>query len=333
MKEGKSAYLFMFLGALYLPIAMAESGLPNGKPFIEIQGQIIEVQADVSSLEREYESILAKVSGMQLDLQGQIDALGEEIDALKVIGDNLEATLAQAVADIEEQGGDVQVLFSALSQVNLDIIELMKITDANDARIEALEAEKTAILADLASLDDGLISVISDISDNNLLIDRLEDEVDTLASAKQDDIDGSCPEGTSISTISDDGSLLCATINASGVIDNYFVSDRVWLENTVTESVVCTVETPLGCLAYGTETTFYYDLEEIVLTCPQDFKVSGGGHGVDKFFGNKVPIPQIIASQPSVESDQQGWRLVIRNPSSGNSTLMVRGWAVCLKAQ
>jgi hypothetical protein len=332
--ERTSARLLALLAALLLPLpAMAATGgTPNGKPFIEIQGQIIEVQADVSSLEMRFQSLLERVTSLDLDLQGQIDALKEEIIKLETIDAELQASLSQAVADIESQGNDIQGLLSALSQVNVQLVDLMNSTDGNSASIEALEADKAAILADIASLDGALVTAISEISENRALISKVEDEVTILASSKQDDITGVCPPNTSISTVNDDGSLMCGTTNASGDVLTWWVlSPPVSLVNTVVETFEC-VRVLLGlCLEYGIVTTYTYDTASIFVPCPEGYKISGGGH----ILAAKTASPDfdVISSHPDTVVGGEGWALAFRNRIRGNQVTKLLGEAVCLKAQ
>lgn len=332
-----SVRLLAFLGALFLPLPVAMAGTggtPNGKPFIEIQGQIIDVQADVSSLEMKYQSILERVTNLDLDLQGQIDALNAEIIRLEIVDAELQASLSQAVADIESQGNDIQGLLSALSQVNMQIVDLMNSTDGNRASIEALEADKSAILADIASLDGALVSAISEISENRALINKVEDEVTTLASSKQDDITGVCPPNTSVSTVNDDGSLMCGTTNASGDVVSWWVESRVVLTNTVVEDFRCVVFDILFglCLEYGIVTTYTFDTASVFVPCPEGYKVSGGGHILGKPLSS-IPDFDVLSSHPDTVVGREGWALALRNRFRGNQVTTLFGQAVCLKAQ
>jgi len=63
--------------------AAGNGSTPNGKPFIEIAGQIVEVQNDVNTLETAHQDLVDAVAALDLDLQGQINAINADIAALQ----------------------------------------------------------------------------------------------------------------------------------------------------------------------------------------------------------------------------------------------------------
>lgn len=298
---------------------------PNGKPFIELQGQIIEVQSDIASLERQFETLRDDVTGLDLDLQGQIDALSAEIGQLQQKDLELQANLEQMVLQLEAQGTAISTLLAELSQVNRDIIYLMNATGDNAQDIAALESAKAQILSNLAALDAGLVSAIAQISDNKSLITMIEDEIDELAAAKQNDITGQCPEGSSVQSVNDDGSLMCGTADGAGNVVQWVVSDLISLANTATSETRC-VEEFLGiCLDYETYTTYHYDYASPILQCPEGFsKVAGGYQWWNASNGRQTV--KVYSSYPY----QNGWLFGLKNEFQGNQISAMKVYLSCI---
>lgn len=298
---------------------------PRGKPFIELQGQIIEVQSDIASLEQQFETLRDDVTGLNLDLQGQIDALSAEIGQLQQKDLELQSNFEQVVLELEAQGTAIGTLLSQLSQVNQDIVYLMNATGDNAQDIATLESEKTQILGDIAALDAGLVSAISEISDNRSLITMIEDEIDELDAAKQNDITGQCPEGTSVLSVNNDGSLMCGTTDGAGNQVRLVISDLISLVNTATSTTRC-VEEILGiCIDYETFTTYNYDYASRLLTCPDGFKAIAGGYQWWNASNGRQTV-KVFSSYPV----PNGWQFRLKNEHQGNQTSFMKVHVSCL---
>ncbi|SFM22734.1 hypothetical protein [Marinobacter zhejiangensis] len=298
---------------------------PMGKPFIELQGQIIEVQSDIASLERQFETLRDDVTGLNLDLQGQIDALNAEIGQLQQKDLELQSNLERMVLELEAQGTAIGTLLAQLSQVNQDIVYLMNATGDNAQDIATLESEKTQILGDIAALDAGLVSAISEISDNKSLITMIENEIDELDATKQNDITGQCPEGTSVQSVNNDGSLVCGTTDGAGNQIIMVISDVISLRNT-TDSYTQCVEEFLGiCIDYETFTIYHYDYASPSLTCPVGFKAIAGGYQWWNATNGRQTV-KVFSSYPV----PNGWQFMLKNEHQGNQNSYMKVHVSCL---
>ncbi|EKO3495992.1 hypothetical protein LO872_002673 [Vibrio fluvialis] len=75
--------------------AANDKTLPNGKPFIIINGQIEEVQNSVEALADSYEQIIAEIKASIADLGGQMDAINNKIANLQAVDEELKGKIEQ----------------------------------------------------------------------------------------------------------------------------------------------------------------------------------------------------------------------------------------------
>lgn len=312
------------------PVFSAGNGsTPNGKPFIEIAGQIIEVQADINTLEAKHQTLVDKVDALALDLQGQIDAIYAEISTLQATDVALQESLNAVIDDLATQGTAIDDLLIALSSVNTDIVNLTNTVGDNSSAIADLETQQATILDDIAALDAGAVTAMTTINDNASLIKMLEKDIADLESNKQNDILGTCPAGTSVSTVEDDGSLLCGTTNSVGTVTTYQVYSPVAdMDNSETTYRHCHEYAFRNyyCLGYDshTENTFANKIAEA--NCPAGYQVSGGGFA--------ITTNERLQVVSSVASDNNTWRVNITNYYEGNTNgLAARAYAQCIKVQ
>ena len=310
------------------PLAPSSStATPNGKPFVEIQGQIVEVQSDVSALEARYDLLTEKVDGLALDVQGRIDVLSGEIATLQQQDAALASELEQVVYDLEAQGTNIQQLLQSLSEVNLSIVELSNGAEDQSDAIAALRDQQAQILESIASLDAGVVSAFSAISDNQQLIDMLAQDVQDLEASKQNEILDGCPDGMVLQSVLDSGAVVCTSVQNGGTIESSTVSMKVRLINK-SKTVTKCAEYFLGvCIATYQETTTHRDKRRVDVQCPAGWTVTGGGYLVEPSANIRV-----WQSEYGGSATAESYVIGLIYLEERNSDITVRVLARCIRA-
>ena len=235
--------LALVISALMVNMAFAgrKGSNPNGKPFVEIEGEISTIQDQIDSITGKVASIEAKVvaneqaiSNLQeqnLSLEAQVAANADDILSIRNQIYSLHEKNEDLEGQINDNAGNIQALQDQI--------------DSNSALIVTLEQSLQLLEGDLQA----------QIDNNNTLITALEQEVSDinfLLAEKQNIVDGNCPPGQSIRQINEDGSVVCE-VNDSGAsgISITFVSQIG----------------PVPPNGYG----------DVSVYCPSGFSISGGG--------------------------------------------------------
>ena len=207
---------FPFLGANAGPAGSSA----KGKPFIEIQGQIVEVMGAVSSLEDQVESLVSEVDTLEERVDANHDAIG-----------NIQVANAQLASLISANATDVASIQTAIGIVQSNIDSLQQQAAASQGDVSGLEqqiAENTALVLNLqsalASIQNGQISLQTDLQaqivSNNVLIQSLQSQINSINSLlalKQTFLQGQCENGFALQAINPDGSIFCTAVNGGSL--------------------------------------------------------------------------------------------------------------------
>jgi hypothetical protein len=272
----------------------ASGGSPNGKPFVEINGQITEIKMLQISIEERLTNYFSRI----ISLESATDVLGQNI------------------ADLENQNYE---LSQYMDNLNSGLMTLSGVADHINERISSLEEWLVLQQGDVATLEAQLndyyqlqiliqqeLSVVlvelSDrISENQEVLSTLEfglAEMQEALKFKQDIIAGVCPEGEVVYGIGSDSSLACASAASSSEISYVTV--------------------------YQVNTHTYQRYSEwISMKCPENTIIVSGGW--DTVFFNDRAAEQFNIS--GSQMDGNGWK--VKLSQYRDVTYAITGFAYC----
>ena len=241
--------------------AGGKGGTPNGRPFIELEGQIIEVVGEMSTI------------------QDQVDSLVEQVDTLEeriIANENAIVSLDDQNIVLQDQidsfATDIATLQGQIDNLDAENLILQGQIDANEGDIDTIQQQINTNNGLIASLTQNINEIGSDLQaqiDNNLLlITALETEIDIvnlILIEKQTVITGSCVAGQSIRQVNPDGSTVCEIDNVAANIDSLKV-------------------TQMSILNSSQQST-------LEMFCPDGYTVTSGGHF-------NYPAVDIVANLP-----------------------------------
>lgn len=203
---------------------VADGSSPNGKPFVKINNELIEVTGAITSLQDQVDMLINRVDTVEeraLSLETAVaDIMANNIILETLISQNTTdiSTIAQTITNLES---DNQALLSQINDNTVDIQIAQAKIAANEALILSLQ---TAIF----NLENGSITADADLQaqiNNNLaLITIMEGEINLINESlalKQNIITGTCPDGQAVTAVTDD-SITCTTLESSTGITSYY---------------------------------------------------------------------------------------------------------------
>lgn len=264
MNKANPTTLFLMSLVIASSGAIAGNGngdSPNGKPFVTINDQIIEVQGAITTLEDQIDMIVGQVD----TLEGRVAANETAIATVESANASLQTLVNQNLSDV----ASIQSQVSALEAEN-DTLQTM--INENGGDIETLETQVASnsqlisgLQQALLGVEEGYISLgegLQDqIDDNTGLIATLQDDIDTINDAlefQQNLASGICPNGTAVVDVQADGSYVCAAAGSGSG------GTSVNLQTT-------TVTGPALFLPSG-----QYGGQDA--TCPSGYVATGAGH-------------------------------------------------------
>jgi len=203
-----------FMGVSTLVIAASTKGAnPNGKPFIELQGQIIEVEGEVSTLQDQIDAMVGQVDTIEARLAADLAA----INSLETLTADLEAQIGSNAADI----ASLQLQVDDLEAENVDLQN--QIDAYGDYVYGTLQDQIDANLALITILNQTIsdlsLSLQDQITNNTDLITLLQAEIndiDAFLLLKQNLVVGTCPDGSAVKEVLTTGEVVCESVAASG---------------------------------------------------------------------------------------------------------------------
>lgn len=167
--------------------------------------QISSLESDISDLQDQ----IATVGDANGSLQAQINAKTAEIASLQGQIDNNTAAIAANETNIATLEADQSVLSGNLAALEAQDSDLQDQLDANAAAIAENEALLESTRSDLQGQIDQNAALIAALQTDITLIQA---ELDL----KQNLINGICPNGTAVTRVMEDGTLVCGTVGGSG---------------------------------------------------------------------------------------------------------------------
>ncbi len=215
MTKVKNLILISMLMGMTSAANAANDKLPNGKPFVLLNDQIVEVENTLQALEDKYDDIITDIYASIEGLDGKISAINLKINELEETDAQLKEKIAQTIADLESQGADIKTLFENYQSLKAQL-EVLEASVVTKAELEALEAEIETVRSSIAGVSTEVASLLSDIEDNAALIALLQQDMKNLTVAMESAIpQGECPQGQFLVALNEDGSIVCSSSDSN----------------------------------------------------------------------------------------------------------------------
>lgn len=226
--------LFVCLSALTLSLVWSGAyGLPKGRPFIELNDQIVEVRGILRTMEERFTGLLGRIEVIEHSVDrnsAAILALETESTILREVVENLTFGL-ETISDaqntislrIDALEAEIELNGDVLGILEQEIVSLNEVITLLDSDLE----ESTGLLSERISENELLIGILS----------QRQDELSEQLALKQNLTEGRCPDTEALVGLEEDGSLLCEsfvggsivkTISRTGVFTPNHPGDNDW---------------------------------------------------------------------------------------------------------
>ncbi len=251
----RTSLLCLTIATLATATASAKDNTPKGKPFVAIEGQIVEVEGAISSLQDQVDLLVEKVDTLEQRMtanESAITTLYQQNSALHTLVQQNISDVTSIQAEINSLQAANQTLQESIAAASGDIDALQGEVSANQQLIASLQSALIMVNSNVISLNEGLQAQI----DNNVaLIEALQVEIADIQQKlemKQNVVDGVCPENSAIKEVMTDGSVVCEAFSTGSI-------EKVISKN-------------FGSAAAGGSVTVY-------TICPSDYVATSTGFG------------------------------------------------------
>lgn len=311
-----------------LVLAAGNGSTPNGKPFVEIQGQFVEVQEDINlnsmrigDVEIKLDDVIDnKLPAIQADLdalglrvdsvEGRVAANDLAIQALEAENVTLNAQITEVMETAAANSTDIAAAMDQIDILSGDLDVLSADVVSNADQIQTIQDQIATLQDFIVANATGLMSLTSRVNLNYSQINHLRNQISSLRAElarKQDTLDGSCPSGYALRAIAADGAISCEKDDTVAGLKRVGVSKYVYIPGKVrhTNTYRC------GTTYYGAPrycTSYYYTTttKTVSATCPAGTVMSGGG------FDRMTSAVEILSSTGAGET----WTVSARNNST-----------------
>lgn len=218
-----------------LAASSAYAGAPKGKPFVQLENQIVEVQGQLEqTIEQQVEQLTTTVmtadtaleervtslEGRTLSLEDRVATAVTNLSLLNTKATNQQNQISDLINTAAAHGVNISALQDELATVNQQIVTLETQTGDHASEIAALQAQAASLTNQIEANAAGLTVLEAELADTNTLIVALQAQLSHLQIAletKQDIINRRCPDGQALVGVQGDGSIVCAPIGAQGI--------------------------------------------------------------------------------------------------------------------
>ncbi|HLF97605.1 MAG TPA: hypothetical protein VI457_10710 [Methylococcaceae bacterium] len=279
------------LAALSSPAQAAAGGGGGaaGKPFVQLQNEIIEVQnvvtqtfeeqvtnltqvvmtsdtaleGRVSALETQVSSLESRLSGVEDeieamnitldDLKSRIGTTETNIGLLQIKSGNQQNQIDDLIASALQQGVDILALEAQLAGVNQQIMVLQTTTGDHTAEISDLQLQATSLKSQIETNAAGITTLRTDLTNTKNLIGALQTQLSQMQNSLQqlqNAMNYSCAPGTVLSQI-DRTTYTCKGLHTTIVAHGKTLGSAKWGYLTGAECPAGTVLTGAGWWSYS----------------------------------------------------------------------------------
>lgn len=297
MDNFKKLLIVSALLAVSAGVSAGKNDLPNGKPFVILNQEIVEVENSVQALEDKYNSIVERITNEITGLSGQIDALNQEIGGLKTTDAELQTQINDMVEDLEAQGVTIASLVNEYNSLSEEL-DLLKASALDDSDLADIQIQLNNLFASIADLSPAVAELLQEVIDINALIAMLVDESGNLLALNEITVpEGECPAGQAVSAIDSEGVISCVSIASSASAEYY----RKYVPTAVKDGELKTLE----------------------LSCDSGQTIISGGYLLKDERKNLT----VIGSYPK----EGAWQFAVEHNGSGNKDGSFDAWILCTR--